>query len=44
MTPELIASVSVVSEQLAMATDSEEETGLLPLDLNSTNNVVAQVR
>ena len=39
MTPELLESVAVVSEQLAMATGSR----LLPLDLEATNNVVAQV-
>ena len=43
VTPELVESAVEVSEQLAMATDSDQETGLLPLDLESTNNVVAQV-
>ena len=43
VTPELLESVAVVSEQLAMATDSPQDTGLLPLDLEATNNVVAQV-
>ena len=44
VTSELIASVSVVSEMLVVATDSEEEAGLLPLDLNSTNSIVLQVK
>jgi hypothetical protein len=43
VTPELVESVAVVSEQLVRATDSGEEAGLLPRDLQSTNNVVAQV-
>ena len=43
MTPELVESAVEISSQLAMATDSEQEAGLLPLDLESTNNVVAQV-
>lgn len=43
MTIELINSVEVVSEQLVVATDPTENTGLLPLDLEATNNVVAQV-
>ena len=44
VTPELLESATVISEQLVMATDSEEAVGLLPLDLNTTNSVVAQVR
>ena len=44
VTVELIENVAVVSEQLVMATDNQVEAGLLPLDLNSTNNIVAQVR
>ena len=45
VTPELIEAATVISEQLVMATDREEApTPLLPLDLNTTNNVVAQVR
>ena len=44
VTPELLESATVISEQLVMATDSEDAVGLLPLDLNTTNNVVAQVR
>ena len=43
VTPELIESAAVISEQLVMATDSDVAVGLLPMDLNSTNNVVAQV-
>ena len=44
VTPELIENATVISEQLAMATNREEATvPLLPLDLNTTNNVVAQV-
>ena len=39
VTPELLESVAVVSEQLAMANGSR----LLPLDLEAANNVVAQV-
>ena len=44
VTPELIASVSVVLELLVVATDSEEEPGLLPLDLDATNSIVLQVK
>ena len=44
MTVELIENVAIVSEQLVMATDNQVEAGLLPLDLNSTNNIVAQVK
>ena len=45
VTPELIEATTVISEQLVMATDREEAPApLLPLDLNTTNNVVAQVR
>ena len=43
MTFELINSVEAVSEQLVVATDPTGNTGLLPLDLEATNNVVAQV-
>ena len=43
VTPELLESVAVVSEQLAMATDMAEGRGLLPLDLEATNDIVAQV-
>ena len=45
VTPELVEAATVISEQLVMATDREEApVPLLPLDLNTTNNVVAQVR
>ena len=44
MTPELIENAEMVSEQLAIATDTQQEAGLLPLDLNSTNSIVSQVR
>ena len=45
VTPELIEAARVISEQLVMATDREEApVPLFPLDLNTTNNVVAQVR
>ena len=45
VTPELIEAATVISEQLVMATDREETpVPLLPLDLNTTNNVVARVR
>ena len=43
VTPELLESVAAVSEQLAMATDIAEGRGLLPLDLEATNDIVAQV-
>ena len=43
VTPELLESAAVVSEQLAMATDMAEGRGLLPLDLEATNDIVAQV-
>ena len=32
-----------ISEQLAIATQVEDETGLFPSDLNSTNQVVSKV-
>ena len=45
VTPELIEAATVISEQLVMATDREEvPVPLFPLDLNTTNNIVAQVR
>ena len=43
VTPELVESVAVVSLQLVMATDSTLDTGLLPLDLQSINDILAQV-
>ena len=39
VTPELLESVAVVSEQLVMATDIAEGPGLLPLDLQATNDI-----
>ena len=45
VTPKLLEAATAISEQLVMATDREEAlVPLLPLDLNTTNNVVAQVR
>ena len=45
VTPELIQAATVISEQLVIATDREEApVPLLPLDLNTINNVVAQVK
>ena len=44
VTPELRESVTVVSQQLVTATDHHtRNTGLLPLDLEATNNIVEQV-
>ena len=45
VTEELIQASEVISKQLVEATTVEDEDKpLLPLDLNSTNNVMAQVR
>ena len=44
MTLELVKNLSIVSEHLAMATNATDNYGLLPLDLQSTNNIVTQVR
>ena len=44
VTPEQLESVAFISKQLVMATDSEEVLGLFPVDLNTTNRVVVQVR
>ena len=44
VTPEQLESVAFISKQLVMATDSEEALGLFPVDLNTTNNIVVQVR
>lgn len=44
VTFEMVKNLSIVSEDLAMATNTTDNYGLLPLDLQSTNNIVAQVR
>jgi len=42
VTAELLERATTVTEQLMDATVTEDAS-LLPLDLNSTNNIVAQV-
>ena len=44
VTPQLAQSAVVITEQLVLATETENIVSLLPIDLNTTNNVVDQVK